>query len=269
MDLSDLIVPRNSCRCAVLIPTHKVEFLPIEKYCINKTIKTLCRWDVFFIIPESLSSNLSTFFPEVESIKFEDKNFQNIDQYNRFRLSAELHKKFILYDRMLICEPDAIVMNDHIDRWSALPIDYVGAPWFNLITMNPNFESRPDLNGVEYKLDVGNGGLCMVNPRSILHILDKHSDLVKEFMLRSGGQLNSDAFLAFLGGIDSEFKLASRAEAVEFSLELDANRALLESGRLPMGFHAMYKYDPKLWQYIFPDSPDPQDVPQVASPFAR
>ena len=125
------------------------------------------------------------------------------------------------------------------------------------------------LNGFEYKLDVGNGGLCMVNPRSVLYIISKHIELFKEFSSRSGGQLNSDALYAFVGLIDPEFKLASRNMAVEFSLELDAKRAIRDSGKFPMGFHAMYKYDLDLWRNIFPDSPDPLKPNKFASPFSE
>lgn len=261
------LVPVKNFRCAVVIPTHKNKFSPVEKYCINKTIGTLRGWDIFFIIPESLDSSPSQYFFEVESVRFPDEHFETVDEYNKFRLSPKFYEKFVLYERLLICEPDAIVISDQIENWVERSIDYVGAPWFNLLTMRPNFKSRPDLNGIQYKLDVGNGGLCMVNPRAILHIFRKHVGLLSDFSSRSGGQLNSDALLAFIGVIDAGFKVASRDVAIEFSLELDAGRILSDSGKIPMGFHAMYKYDPVLWKYIFPDSPDPDAPNQVATSF--
>jgi hypothetical protein len=261
------LVPINNFRCAIVIPTHKNQFSPLEKYCITRTVGTLRGWDVFFIIPESLDSSSLHYFSDVESLRFPDKHFETVDDYNKFRLSPKFYEKFVLYERLLICEPDAIVISDQVESWVEHPIDYVGAPWFNLLTISPNFESRPDLNGYKCKLDVGNGGLCMVNPRAILHIFNKHIDLFKDFSNRSGGQLNSDALLAFIGVIDSSFKVASRELASEFSLELDAGRVLRNHGKMPMGFHAMYKYDPDLWMHIFPDSPDPNSPNQAATSF--
>jgi hypothetical protein len=95
----------------------------------------------------------------------------------------------------------------------------------------------------------------MINPRSIVYFLEKYKQLVEEFSLRSGSQAHCDALLAFLGVIDTGFKIAPPDVAAVFSLELEARQAILRQGRLPMGFHALYKYDPELWRQIFPDSP--------------
>jgi hypothetical protein len=253
------ILPQKTHRCAVVIPTHKNEFSEIEKFCIRQTYKLLFdNWDVFFIIPKELENKEFISFKGVRFIEFPKMNFVGVDNYNKLRLSEDIYKLFLLYGRILIAEPDAIVIKDEIEQWCGKPYDFIGAPWFESLTITPNFLSLPDFSGIPIKLDVGNGGLCMLNPRAFLFVISKYRSLFIEFAKRTGGQLNNEALYSFIGMIDpTSLKLAPRDDAALFSLELFARDAIRTSGKLPMGFHAMYRYDYDLWRNLFPDSPYP------------
>ena len=249
------VAPIKDSRCAVVVPTHKCVFTQIERYCIECTVRTLFNWDVFFLIPDNLDLSGLGGFGAINFIKINREYFVSTDSYNKLRIGHFFHEIFFGYDRLLVVEPDAIVFSDEIAGWHRRDFDYIGAPWFGKLSLKSGFKSVSELHGRTFNLAVGNGGLCMINPRSIVYFLQKYDKLVSEFLSLSGSQAHSDAFFAFLGVIDGGFKIAPTDVASVFSLELDARQAILNQGRLPMGFHALYKYDRELWSQLFPDSP--------------
>ena len=246
--------PLKNSDCVVLIPTHKTFLSELELYCLHRTISVLKNWDIFFLIPESSDIGCIEDFP-VKSVRMKDENFGRIDRYNRWLLSAEFYQNFIMYERVLICHSDAIVLRDELSFWVGKDIDYIGAPWFNSLVFTPNFVTRPELNIGQHSLNVGNGGFSLRNPRKILNVISRHKSIIMEFCLNTGVNCNEDGLFAYIGIIDSGFKVADQETAVRFSLELNARNQIELNGILPMGFHAMYKYDPVLWMQIFPDSP--------------
>jgi len=248
------MTPLKNGNCAVLIPTHKTNFSTLEQYCLHRTITVLRRWDIIFLIPEDAEIGHIEEFP-VKVLRCKSGNFGRIDRYNRWLLSPEFYQEFVLYERILICHPDAILVRDEIEIWAEKNIHYIGAPWFNSLTFSPAFATRPELNNGIVTLNVGNGGLSLRNPRQFLEVIDRHRSIIGEFCLNTGVNCNEDALLAYIGHIDSKFRVASHEEAASFSLELNARSQILSTGQIPMGFHAMYKYDPELWMAIFPDSP--------------
>jgi Protein of unknown function (DUF5672) len=254
--VAKFVAPIKDSRCAVVVPTHKCVFTPIERYCIEYTIRTLVNWDIFFLIPDGLDLSGFGGGGATNFIKLNREYFVSTDSYNKLRIGRFFHEIFFGYDRLLVVEPDAIVFSDEIADWHRQNFDYIGAPWFGRLSLKSSFNSVPEFRGRTLNLAVGNGGLCMINPRSIVYFLQKYDKLVSEFLLLSGSQAHSDAFFAFLGVIDEDFKIAPSDVASVFSLELDARQAISNQGRLPMGFHALYKYDRNLWTQIFPDAPN-------------
>jgi len=246
--------PIKNSHCAVIIPTHKSDFSAIEMYCIKKSISVLSGWDIIFLVPEDLDLGVIYDFP-VKILRVDNSNFGRIERVNRFLLSSLVYEQFLYYDRILICHPDAIVARDELNYWIDKPIDYIGAPWFDSMRFTPNFISRTELNGPTHILNVGNGGLSLRNPRKFLRMIEKHSTIISEFCLNSGALCNEDGMISYLGLIDPEFRIATHDDAVKFALELNAREQIVNSGYSPMGFHAMYKFDPELWMHIFPDSP--------------
>jgi hypothetical protein len=248
------ITPLKSSDCVVLIPTYKTIFEPIELYCLQRTIAILKRFDIIFLIPENVDIGCLEDFP-VSVCRIDSRHFGRTDRYNRWLLSREFYIRFLMYEKILICHADATVLRDDMDYWIGKDYHYIGAPWFNSLVFRPNFISRPELNGESFILNVGNGGFSMRNPRKFIEIIDRYINIIKEFCLNTGANCNEDGLFAYIGQIDSRFKVAPHDEAVRFALELNSRNQMDSTGVLPMGFHAMYKYDPELWMRIFPDSP--------------
>jgi len=246
--------PIKNSGCAVLIPTHKTNFSAIEMFCLRNSISVLKGWDIIFLIPNNMEPGIIEELP-VKVLPVDSSNFGRIERLSRWLLGTRIYEEFLNYERILICHPDAIVTRDELSYWIEKPIDYIGAPWFDSMRFTPNFISRPELNGQTHILNVGNGGLSLRNPRKFLRMIDKHSTIISEFCMNSGVLCNEDGMISYLGLIDPEFRIATHDDAVKFALELNAREQILNSGSSPMGFHAMYKYDPELWMHIFPDSP--------------
>jgi hypothetical protein len=250
-----MIQPRVSSLCAVLIPTQKTSFSDIETFCLTTTLKVLDKWDTFFIIPDNIEIPDNSLLKGYQVIRASANHFMSLDTYNRWLLGKELYTKFLLYDRILISQADAIVIRDELDQWARAPFDIIGAPWFGRISISTDFRSRPDLNVGHLKLEAGNGGLCMMNPRAILDLQRRHPSLIAECARRSGNYLNQDVIYSYLAVIDPFLKVADLSSSARFSLELNAREYLLTGKPLPMGFHALFKYDSELWHRIFPQSP--------------
>jgi len=246
--------PLKSHRCAVVIPTHKVSFSVVESFCISTTLRNTKNWDVFFLIPDSITS-LPEWMEGFGVVRFSSNHFVSNDTYNRWLLHREVYDYFSYYDKLLLAQTDAIIIKDEIDFWSRKHYDIIGAPWFSSIRFTPTFRCRPDLNGKEFRLKAGNGGLCMLNPRAIPKALEVHKGIVGEFLLNVGNQVHQDVFFAFLAMIDDTLVCADIRDSASFSLEILAREWVAMGNPLPMGFHALFKNDPEYWAVLFPECP--------------
>lgn len=250
-----LVKPSRSSLCAVVIPTHKTLFSSIELFCLQRSLEVLASWDIFFVIPDNLDVPEPSVVSNHSQICLSSNHFISNDSYNRLFFGDELFIRFLHYDRILICQPDAIVLRDEIYAWSRCPYDVIGAPWFGGLKLRVSSLSLPDLCGKELTLEAGNGGLCLLNPRAVLNVQARYAKIFREFGRRAGPQIHQDALFSLIGTFDQYFRVAPTDLSARFSLERGA-RAYLSSGNpYPMGFHALYKYDPELWMSIFPESP--------------
>lgn len=250
-------IPIKHSKCAVVIPYYTSNLKAIERYCLEGTLKVLRdNHDIYFMRPLDLEDDQYT--RDFLSYVVSRNSMLSVETYCRFLLEPDFYNYFLLYDRVLIVQVDAILLRDDILAWVEKDFDYIGAPWFNRLVFRPEFYRSINSNAGD-RLDVGNGGLCMLNPRSFLHLQRKYREIFKSFYKYTGPNAGQEALYSFLCREDQFFKLSSRSEACLFSLELEARRQILEQKVLPMGFHAVYKYDLDLWMEIFPNSPTPND----------
>ena len=252
-----MIIPRKNSLCAVVTPTQKLSFSPIENFCLSESRKILAKWDHYFLIPDNLDLNSKNNKLCDDFVRYSANHFVSNDSYNRWFLGKELFEKFLNYDRILVLQPDAILIKDDLEAWSREPYDLIGAPWFGRLRFTPSFKSYPALNGQTLKFEAGNGGLCLFNPRAIIDVQRRYPELIAEFARNSGGQVHQEGIYCFISKFDPLLKIATSEISAKFSLELGAREYFESGGGLPMGFHAMYKYDPELWMKIFPSSPHP------------
>jgi len=246
--------PIGSNRCAVIIPIYKPTLPVVEDFCLKYTLLALETRDVFFLAPHGLDvSRFSKY--KCKILFFSQEIFLSVESYSRWLMTPEIYLRFSAYERLLICQTDAIILTDDLDDWVSSHWDYIGAPWWGAVQYTPKHSRcHPELVGKSFALQVGNGGLSLRNPRKIMQIILSHREFIKELLSGDGDQVNEDALLAILGIVDKTFKIPGCKEAARFSLELNARESILTTGKLPMGFHALFKYDPSLFDFLFPEA---------------
>jgi hypothetical protein len=237
--------PLKSSKCAVVIPTHKIDFSPNEKVCIDVSASTLSAWDLYFAVPEGLDIEAYADRYQARNVFFPKERFSNPLNYNQWMLGPELYEAFAGYEFILICQPDAIVVRDDLQFWVDREWSYIGAPWTQKIIFKPNFHNKPHLSGAEFHLEVGNGGLSLRRIEHTLSLLSRYQLIISEF-----SEPFEDAMFALLGVIDRDFKIAPFWEAARFSMEINARQIVESIGMHPMGFHNLYAYDKAFWREI-------------------
>lgn len=249
------IEPCKNSRCAVVVPYYTNPTNPIERFCLSQSVEALKENnDIYFLCPIGMEPSHG--YTSVTNIIISSNHLCSVESYCRWLLEPELYTLFIKYDRLLILQFDAIVLRDELQYWAAQPYDFIGAPWFDMLIFRPSFRASNYPKSSNDRLDVGNGGLCMINPRSFLYLQSKYKEVFSEFSVVTGPKAGQEALYSYLCREDENMRLPDRKVAACFSLELGARDYIRSSeGKLPMGFHAMYKYDPDLWMRLFPGSP--------------
>jgi hypothetical protein len=236
-------IPEKSNKCAVVIPTYKKSYTESEEFCIRQTFRMLGNWDIFFATDaENVDQTIKTENVKPRYSIFSKKTFESVKSYSNWLLTVEPYKRFGLYKKILICQSDALIIEDQLEHWVNKDFDYIGAPWHGLISIRPNYRSTIAFNDNEYKLFVGNGGLSMRDNKGICSVLERNAEFISEFAE------NEDGAFSFLGIIDPLFKLAPYHEACLFSLELRAAEIMEKTKKLPMGFHGLEKNNMNLWR---------------------
>lgn len=222
----------------VVIPIYQKELNFAEKksvsICIDKLGK---RYDIFFIVPNSLSMENYAEYSNIPKKRFDDRFFKSTDTYNKLMLDPKFYAAFGEYEYMLIAQTDTLILNDgvEIEEFMKLGYDYCGAPWeesqaYWFYTTKGFLYERFHI-GKKFLLRVGNGGFS-------LRKIDKTIELLKNKWLWKilwGG--NEDFFFA-LYGLDNQigFQVAPLENARKFALETDI-RKNLESGLHPFAVH--------------------------------
>jgi hypothetical protein len=234
-----------------LVPIYKYELSSFELYCLKKSLAALAGRDVRFIGPASLVTiYYSENFPFFQFIGLPDINFSSIENYNRILINKEFYKLFLNYEFLLILQTDAIVLRDDLDFWRAQPFDYIGAPWPDGYEIHVNSGKFSDANGKNIKVYVGNGGLSLRRVRKCISLLNEFDGEILEFFNSTGS--SEDLFFSVMGALSNDFIIPNEITASRFSVELKPSYYVnLNDGILPMGGHALLKYEPEFWKNIF------------------
>jgi len=234
----------------LLVPTHKPTLEEVEKkrIAINRAMNP----HIIFIVPEgSRDSFVKTHRVKDKVVTFPDYWFRSRIAYNKLLLSPFFWNVFTEYEKVLICQTDAILLRPTQDL---VPLDFVfvGAPW-------KKRKRCTVLNGrlyVDYRklfikgwvgVSVGNGGLSLRKPRAAIEIIDRaHTDRL--IPLGLSGEVNEDIVFSFLFK-KFNYSIPTFDEATKFFLEEHA--AELDSAPNIYGFHALNRYNPALECKIF------------------
>jgi hypothetical protein len=242
-------------KIATVIPVYKDSLDSFEKYSLDHSLSVLLdKRDIFFIAPETLDQSYYTeHYPSIPFILFNAVCFESIAGYNRLLLSLSFYEQFSDYEFLLILQTDAVLLRDELDFWCDQPFDYVGAPWpdgYELFVNAGNFEGN---NGKRVKVHVGNGGLSLRRITKCLSLLKEFVDIVGVFDHTGSSE---DLFFSVMGALSGDFIIPNEITASRFSLELKPSYYVaVNGGKLPMGGHAWWKYEPDFWRLHLTDMP--------------
>lgn len=178
--------------------------------------------------------------------------FASVQAYSRLLLSPGFYKRFDEHAFMLILQTDALLLRDDLDRWTALPFDYIGAPWPTPVELFVNLDRHAGDAGVRARASCGNGGLSLRRIAACQALLAEFPQ-AHDYFLRSGS--SEDLYFAILGSLSTRFVLPNEMTAARFALEIEPRRYHAIHGEPPMGGHAWWKYDPAYWiEQLGPDA---------------
>lgn len=264
---------------AIVVPLYREGLTADEEISVRHLTHFLGRYDKYLVVPETLKFTL----PGFRTKRFRDEFFHDTATYSALLLSREFYRAFDEYEYILIYQLDALVFSDQLAEWCAAGLDYVGAPWFKgegvafveePTVGNGGFSLRKvesflrvaSAPGVEAELNrywdalyaAKPAHLRLINlPRKILRRLRSLAARRRAAPNGSpaapadpGERTNEDCFWSFRAvRYDPGFRIASAADGLRFSFEVDPKRCYeLNGRRLPFGCHAWNKYDREFWE---------------------
>lgn len=249
--------------CAIVIPVYKAVLDDMEQFSLDYSLARLKPGrSISFIAPASLDMGYyAQRYPGIGVVRFADEFFASIQGYNRLLLNPGFYQHFIAHEFMLILQTDALVLNDELDEWCALPYDYVGAPWPDGLEIMVNVDVFSGEMAKRVKTHVGNGGFSLRRNAKCIALLQEFPQATQMF-LHTGS--SEDIFFAILGSQSLSFVMPNERVAARFSLELQPERYhLLNGGIPPMGAHAWWRYNQAFWETLL-DSAPPKAVGRYA-----
>jgi len=251
----------------VVIPMHRSSIGTNEKISLEQVLKVLSDYDIYFVVPETLSFHQDQLIPanpfpkKTNVIRFDDKWFSSAIEYSKLLVSKEFYQAFDQYSFMLLYQLDAYVFYDALQEWASKGYDYIGAPWtekeekeffrsmyrgklriiFSFMrTINKFLFGKKDYS-------IGNGGLSLRNIKKSIKALSVLSFLAKRWTI------HEDIFWGMAAPtLYPFFKVPDKKNALNFSFEKEPQKLFEMNGnKLPFGCHAWEKYDSPFWsQYI-------------------
>ena len=257
----------DKSKIIVVIPIYHYDFSETERQAISNNVQVLSSYTIAIIKPRSLGLDVNELSEELNFVtpplvySFDDRFFKSIAGYNRLMLSKEFYQTFGPYTYMLICQPDAYIFSDTLEKWAAKKYGYIGAPWtvaesvnfmdtvlsgkLKILKLNRTL-NRFLFNKKDYA--IGNGGLSLRHIKKSLTVLKSFGFLANKW------NENEDLFWSIIAPlIFPLFKVPNLEDGIGFSFEKDpAYFFKLNNDQLPFGRHAWEKYDRDFWKKYIP-----------------
>ena len=232
--------------CVIAVPVYRPTLDALEHFSLDYALAQLTGRPACFVAPRRLDLGYyEEHFPGVACERFDDAYFASVQGYSRLLLSPHFYERFAGFEFTLILQTDAIVLRDELDTWCRQPFDYVGAPWPQGVEIFVNLDRYAGTFGKKVCAHVGNGGLSLRRNSACIALLEEFPDATRMFQ-QSGS--SEDLFFAVMGSLSESFLIPNETRAARFALELQpAHYLALQGGRLPMGGHAWWRYDPQFW----------------------
>ena len=252
---------------AVIIPLYKSVLTRSELFSINNTLDVLGNWDIVFIGPESLRSDINAIGKnigkDVHVELFSDTYFVSINGYNQLMISNCFYKRFEGYQYVLIVQTDALVISDSLEYWCNKKYSYIGAPWFEGF-------SKP-IEPLKF-IGAGNGGFSLRKVNDFIHVLSATDRIFDSFACKNNALLcgimtnalrdnpvkdsvyhvNEDFFWGVLIPPFYNFFLTpGLKDSAAFAFETECRYLYaLNNNKLPFGCHAWERYDISFWNEV-------------------
>lgn len=246
--------------CCVAIPIYKTNLNNDETHSLLRCLKTLHKYDIFFVTFESLNKDYYNLILKRNNALcryeyFEKDFFDSITGYNRLMLSKDFYERFISYDYILLYQLDAYVFGNDLSKWCNLNYSYLGAPLpQDLTSAVENAHNKIS----KYKISLShsfNGGASLRKTSDFIQAIRDNEELINGWYTDG---LNEDIIFSALF-LNKEFP--SEAEARKFSFDMFPKDEFEKNGRrLPMLCHGWTKtrgenhvYNREFWlRYIWP-----------------
>lgn len=259
--------------CTVVVPVYK-QLTSVERVVLAHNARLLRKYPFVLIGPSNAISSkeeahklLTAEDVDVVIGSFPDKDFASISGYNTLLKSHRFLDAFGDTDFILICQLDAVILSDELEKWLSKGFDFVGAPHFKGYStpkMPPRF------------IPGANGGLSLRNISASRRALDKVRVVNKtawsKFVVWTGlpwltaslfqsnpwllakPNVNEDIFWSVLmPSAVSDYRVAPPQIAAKFAFEvLPQHLFEINSKILPFGCHAWQRYDQEFWLTKFP-----------------
>lgn len=238
-------------RVVVLIPIYKRELGPLEQFSIDFSLAQMPRRKCCFVAPAGLDcAYYRARYPQVGYEFFSADYFTSVEGYSRLLVSHDFYRRFQAQEFMLILQPDAILLRDELDYWTAQPFDYIGAPWPDGVELMVRRDRFGDAHARRVRAAVGNGGFSLRRIRPCLALLDEFPETCAVFA-QTG--TNEDSFFSLLGQLSTGFVIPNEITASRFAMELKPESYYAVNGRrFPMGVHAWGVVAPRFWAPCIP-----------------
>lgn len=121
----------NNKKCIIIVPAYKTTLTKLEKISIQQTVAVFGnKYEIAIMCPKGL--DLTEYYKHTANFKFavlevSPKWFTAISSYSRLCEEPAFYKHFLDYEYMLICQLDAYVTEDMLDKFIAYGFDYYGA----------------------------------------------------------------------------------------------------------------------------------------------
>lgn len=212
---------------AIVVPIYREELNKYEEFSLIRLNEVLGKYPIVFVAPKSLKGAMyRKLIPQAMWQRFDDKCFSGFSAYNTLLMSDEFYAAFSEYEKILICQPDVLVLEDRLQDFLTLPYDYFGAPIAIF---------RDDL----YQLYGGNGGFSLRNVKACCEALQLGKRELESW------RNNEDEFFSYIGiKYPDKFRVAPVKIAAKFAFDRYGKFLYKYTGdRLPFAIHAWYSHN--------------------------
>lgn len=234
----------------IVVPFYKPSLSRNEmlRMNINRFMNPL----VIFVLPQGLRNTfVKNHGIKDEILSFPDRWFRSRESYSEFLLTPLLWGELCHYDKVLICQTDAVLIKPTY-ALKSLSYSLLGAPWIKTkncaVLWNQLFVDYKKLFFLKKtKISVGNGGLSLRNPNHCLEVLQRAKEDL-EILGSFEGKINEDIVFSFLF-TKFKYSMPNAETALGFFMEEHA-KDLVDVPDV-YGFHALQRFNPELENKIF------------------